>query len=154
MTSWGQYRAVQMQDATMAFQSVVCYLYRIMLHSKFSAWLLFCIFNVTFLYKNGWSNNKSKKFIHIQYAYCRNSMSTLVVLCHTRPVFVCAFREGFIHSVCSWVVGQHTLVVSTDQEGRRKILCERFQPGHVQMIGDGAFTGDGHAPVTQTHTLC
>lgn len=91
------------------------------------------------LYKNVWWNNTSKETIHIQYAYCRNNMSSWVVCC----VCVC---------YCSWVVGQHTLVVSTDQESRREILRERVQPGHVQVIWDRAFTGDGHAPETHTHT--
>lgn len=113
-------------------KSEVCSLYH-MLNTFYLAFLMWL------LYKNVWWNNTSKETIHIQYAYCRNNMSSWVVCC----VCVC---------YCSWVVGQHTLVVSTDQESRREILRERVQPGHVQVIWDRAFTGDGHAPETHTHT--
>lgn len=54
---------------------------------------------------------------------------------------------------CSGVECEHTLVVASNEQGWRKILCQKVQPGHVEVIRDGFLTGDGHAPEADKDTL-
>lgn len=37
-------------------------------------------------------------------------------------------------------------MVASDEHGWWKILCQDVQPGHVEVIGDRFFAGDGQAP--------
>lgn len=47
---------------------------------------------------------------------------------------------------CSRVECKHALVVSSNEQGGWQVLCENFQPGHVEVIRDRFFTGNWHAP--------
>lgn len=37
-------------------------------------------------------------------------------------------------------------MVASDEQGWWKILCQDVQPGHVEVIRDRFFAGDGQAP--------
>lgn len=47
---------------------------------------------------------------------------------------------------CSGVEGEHTLVISSHEQGGRKVLAQYVQPSHVEVIRDRLFTSDGHTP--------
>lgn len=45
------------------------------------------------------------------------------------------------------VEGEHALVVPSDEQSWWEVSGENVQPRHVEVVGHGLFTGDGHAPV-------